>query len=323
MKKRASVHSNTRFMILLMLLTVFTILLITGCSVNLTEGKTTAKTRAVQKHYPALIEELPTLQTINTAELPSSLPCLLPKTLLGTECCLDDNQNKICDKNEAQTTCGDLICSPGENSCTCVADCGSCEAQPAGLCQQNVCENNVCTTKIELSCCGDAVCDITTESCNTCYQDCCTVFNFPKQEKLDLSKYPGIAVGLSTVVGDKAPPEDVVTAADILTHIASEGKAVGKAKLASEINVNMKDYIIVGSPCHNQAAYELFKKEIKLNNNNCQIFKPGEGVVKIIPTSASTVSIYVGGYTALETRLVSRYLSDYKNKKPTGSEVRI
>lgn len=297
------------------------VLLITSCSINLTEGKTKTKEQK-QKHFPAFIETLESLKPGNTLQ-GSTQNCLNPKVIIGSECCLDENKNNICDKVEAESSCGDGICSPNENSCTCTSDCGTCETEDAGVCQHKVCENYFCVIKTEAQCCGDNVCDSVTESCGTCFQDCCTIAKVSSEKKRDLENYPAIGVGLSTVVGDKAPPQDVVIAGDILTHIASEDKSVGKGKLASEITLTARDYIVVGNPCDNKAAYALFKKEIKANNQNCQIFQPGEALVKIFPTSTSTIAIYVGGYTPLETELAAKQLIKYKKYEPEGSEVRI
>ena len=295
--------------------------LITACSLDLSENSKVQEDQP-QKRFPGLVETIKNQQAAAPGQEQEE-PCLLPRVILEGECCLDENNNKLCDKAEVTASCGDGVCSIGENSCTCQQDCGACEAQRAGVCEYNVCENNQCVPKKEASCCGDGVCNTVNEACGTCYQDCCSATQVSSPEKMNLANYPNIAVGLSTVVGDKAPPEDVVVAGDILTHIASEDKAVGKGMLASEVNLVTRDYIVIGNPCHNEAAYDLFRKEIKLNNNNCQIFGPGEGLVKLIPTSPTTVAIYVGGYTPLDTKIAAQQLTDYRKYDPEGIEVKV
>ena len=66
--------------------------------------------------------------------------CNPPYIKVGTTCCLDQNNNSICDTDEQQisqpqetaTYCGDGICQPNENCSSCPQDCGICEKETIG-----------------------------------------------------------------------------------------------------------------------------------------------------------------------------------------------
>ncbi len=142
------------------------------------------------------------------------------------------------------------------------------------------------------------------------------------------------------VVGDNAPPKDVAISTDILTAMQrylikrmQKNVTVGKGILASEALplLQVKDYIVMGNPCDNSAAQELLKKDIVANYNtkyntnannddnatddttdgtsqSCQIFQPGESMLRLVPTSERTVSLYIGGYSWRETEAAAQIL---------------
>jgi len=193
-----------------------------------------------------------------------------------------------------------------------------CEDKAAPICYQYYCSNDECITERKSSCCGDGVCGMS-ETCDTCFQDCCDL----NSELDSLSTYPDMIVGWDTVVGDKAPPEDVVVAADILTHVAMENLTVGKGKLASEIDLTLRNHIVVGHPCDNAAAAELWKREIVEHNGSCKVFENGDALVKLFPTSPTRVALYVGGYTPIDTERASKLLIDYDDFDMTGDFYKI
>ena len=66
-----------------------------------------------------------------------TVTCNPPYLKVGTSCCLDQNSNNICDKDETQiqeerqkpqTYCGDGTCQSNEGCSTCSKDCGKCES---------------------------------------------------------------------------------------------------------------------------------------------------------------------------------------------------
>lgn len=291
-----------------------------GCSIDLVDNGAASASTPSSASSPPQTPEL--LEEQGSGVIEDLVSCKLPQTIINNECCLDVDTTGICDKYELQASCGDATCSPNENECSCPADCGSCVAKDVGVCKTGVCENNICVSKLNPQCCGDTLCK-DGETCGTCFQDCCSMTSFANQEKLNLVNFPSIAKGLSIVVGDKAPPEDVVIAEDILTHIASDTKSVGKGMLASEIKLGARDYIIVGNPCDNPVAAELFKIDIFLNNGNaqaCQIFKPGQGIIKLFMTSEKNIALYIGGYSPTETKRAAQRLLDYKKNPLVGIE---
>jgi len=85
--------------------------------------------------------------------------CNPPYIKVGTTCCLDQNNNKICDIDEQQTlqpqttsSCGDGICQSNENCSSCPQDCGECK--PTQYCGDGICQSN--------------------ENCSSCPSDCGT-----------------------------------------------------------------------------------------------------------------------------------------------------
>ena len=307
-------------LIWLILIVFIGVFVLTGCSINLVDnGADSSASAASVQQTPELFEEQ------GSGIIEDLVSCKLPQKTINGECCIDADTSGICDKYELQASCGDATCSPNENECTCPADCGSCAAKDVGVCKTGACENNVCVAKLNPQCCGDTLCK-DSETCGTCFQDCCSMAGFSSQEKLNLVNFPGMVKGASIVVGDKAPPEDVVIAEDILTHIASETRSVGKGLLASEIKLGVRDYIVVGNPCDNAAAAELFKIDIFLNNGDaraCQIFKPGQGIIKLFMTSEKNIALYVGGYSPVETKRAAQRLLDYKKNPLVGIEQKV
>ncbi|MAG21840.1 MAG: hypothetical protein CL943_00855 [Candidatus Diapherotrites archaeon] len=70
-------------------------------------------------------------------------------------------------------TCGDGSCDPGENSCTCQADCGTCGGTLAGqACKEFACtEKNICKLTPIPNCCGNDLCEVN-EGFADCPADC-------------------------------------------------------------------------------------------------------------------------------------------------------
>jgi len=66
--------------------------------------------------------------------------------------------------------CGDGMCTPGETSNSCPADCGSAATCGDGICDKAAGECETCGEDCE-TCCGDGECD-EWETCETCVDDC-------------------------------------------------------------------------------------------------------------------------------------------------------
>lgn len=240
--------------------------------------------------------------------------CTFPQKLINDECCNDVNQNGACDKYEQ--FCGDGVCIGGENECTCASDCGVCESKASsGLCRQYTCQNNQCVENKDPICCGDLICSAQ-ESCSGCFVDCCTL----NPTRLNLGFFPQWAKDMDTVLGDNANSINVITAADILTTVALNDISVGKGKLASEVDLRTNDYIVVGNPCDNPALVPLLADRIYAKQGNCQVFTPGEAIIKIVPTSHDHVALVVAGFSPMDAQRAGRVLKNFSNYDLSGIE---
>jgi hypothetical protein len=292
--------------IISILLSIILILfLVGGCTIDLT-NKEISNDKVITKKD----------KTTSTMSA-SSLSCTPPQVSIGGKCCVDADKNNACDEQVvvAGEFCGNGICSDTENECSCPTDCGLCSGKQADSCYAFACKLGQCVQELQLPCCGDALCN-TGETCNSCSQDCCTA---PTQ---DLADYPYLVEGFPTVVGDKSQVQNVIIAADILTAMAMENLKVGKGLLSSEVALN-QNMIVVGNPCENPMAKKLFTKEIVQNAGDCQVFSPGESIVKVIPTSDSTFALYVGGYSPVETDKAAQELINYKDTGLIGSSIQV
>ena len=146
------------------------------------------------------------------------------------------------------------------------------------------------------------------------------------------------------VVGDTAPPKDVAISTDILTSTQrylikkmQKNVTMGKGVLASEAasSFKTKDYIILGNPCDNTLAQEILQRDIFTTYNpanetgtKCQIFQPGESMIKLVATSPNTAALYIGGYSWKETEGAAQILIQQAESNNTkynlnGKELRI
>lgn len=240
--------------------------------------------------------------------------CVSPQRLIDDECCNDVNANGLCDSLEQ--FCGNGICSAGENECTCASDCGTCEIKtPTGLCRQNTCQDNQCVENKDPICCGDLICSAQ-ESCSGCFVDCCTL----NPARANLGSFPNWAINMDTILGDNSNSINVITAADILTTIALKDLAAGEGKLASEVDLRTSDTIVVGNPCNNPALLPLLADRIYAKQGNCQIFAPGEAIIKIVPTSNEHVALVVAGFSPTDAQRAGRVLKNYSNYDLNGQE---
>lgn len=66
-------------------------------------------------------------------------------------------------------SCGDSICSDGENECNCPSDCGECISLGKS-CEESTCEDGFCISKKIVDCCGNNLAE-EGENCLNCEQD--------------------------------------------------------------------------------------------------------------------------------------------------------
>lgn len=213
--------------------------------------------------------------------------------------------------------CGDRQCNGQENQCACAEDCGQCESKQTGFCQSYTCNaQQHCVLEKETPCCGDTVCE-PAESVETCFQDC------SKPGEKDLSDWPQLAGRISPVVGEKAPSKDVITAAELVQVMQANHVLAGDAKLSKEIDLRLDDFVVIGNPCDNPAAAELLRNEIIKNNQNCDIFKYGEAIIRLYQTSPQTVALLVAGKTSGDTKRAARVLLDFEKHTLKGYKVKV
>ncbi len=243
--------------------------------------------------------------------------CAEPFVLLGERCCLDENNDKECDKFEGELeSCGDSVCSSEEDKCTCPSDCGTCGGETDAT--YFACENNVCVEKKKQEYCGNGVCE-NGETCNSCFQDCCSMINIG----IDLSDYPEITNGMKSVVGNKAPSRDVQNLDIIVRALNSEDIFLSENKLSSEVaDIRTANYLVIGNPCDNPLAAELMKKEV-IENEGCDVFAAGEAIIKLYATSSNTVALLVAGRTPIDTKRAAEVLADYSSYHLSGTEVKV
>jgi hypothetical protein len=97
---------------------------------------------------------------------------------------------------------------------------------------------------------------------------------------------------------------------------------VGSAKLDKDISdVGAQNLIVVGGPCANTVAASLMG-----NPADCSAgFKENEGTIKLYKATTGKVAVLAAGFSALDTRRVTRVLANYKDYSSSlkGMEVRV
>lgn len=129
--------------------------------------------------------------------------------------------------------------------------------------------------------------------------------------------------GMYFIVGNKAPAMDIITVSEIKSNVLNRGIETGDARLADEVaDYATEDYIVIGSPCDNPVAAELLAAEIK-KKGKCNIFEPGTAWIKLFKTSPDNIALYVGGGTAVDTRVAGRVLGNFDEHNLQGTTVEV
>ncbi|PIN86360.1 hypothetical protein COV19_05185 [Candidatus Woesearchaeota archaeon CG10_big_fil_rev_8_21_14_0_10_44_13] len=125
------------------------------------------------------------------------------------------------------------------------------------------------------------------------------------------------------LIGTDAPSSDVLAVTNMKTYLIFKNVETGEAKLTNEVeNYKKADYIIVGSPCSNPAAADMFSKDIA-QKGSCKIFPDGEGVIKLKAVSNNHFMLYVGGNNIAETMKAMKVVQYFSNYTLSGTEVRV
>lgn len=150
----------------------------------------------------------------------------------------------------------------------------------------------------------------------------------PEEEHVFPSPYTLDQLGsfiknMDYLLGENAPATDVIAVTNVKTYLIYKGIETGSAKLTSDIvNYKKDDYIVIGSPCDNTAAADLFKKEIAAKGS-CKVFPDGEGVIKLKAVSNNNFMLYVGGNTNAETKKAMAVMQYFSNYTLSGTEARV
>jgi hypothetical protein len=103
--------------------------------------------------------------------------CEFPYLENSDGCCLDENEDLICDSSDDELECGNGICSSDESLITCCVDCGCSSGK---TCVDNECgDTSVQDLKLvfkmpemKIFACGDEICDTDAENSTNCCEDC-------------------------------------------------------------------------------------------------------------------------------------------------------
>jgi len=112
----------------------------------------------------------------------------------------------------------------------------------------------------------------------------------------------------------------ITSAGGLIEAVEIQQIPVGSAKLDRDIaDVGAQNLIVVGGPCANTVAAALMG-----NPADCaEGFQEGEGIIKLYEASSGKVAVLAAGYSAMDTRRVTRVLANYKDYAANlkGSEV--
>ena len=227
----------------------------------------------------------------------------------GTSCCLDQNSNGICDKDESNIPTSDKpsIIEPKPATTT----------PPKPSVQKPVIPQEPTPTVVN-SIPTPSVAD--TEP---------TIPNEPKTEQkpspIGLENYPDFFIEGNTfngeiITSDKASAEEIIGATDISVSLqyangGSQLVDIGATKLASEVSdINNKDAILIGTICNNAAIWELMgSPSIQCEEgSDTRVGKAGVGTLDIYYTN-SHIQVVVSGYGKSDIRNAAQVLANYQD----------
>lgn len=218
---------------------------------------------------------------------------------------------------EQATPCGDGVCDGTENECSCTADCGSCTDREVERCAHYECTAlQACVKVREPDCCGDAACT-GGESCGNCMIDCCTA-------QRTLADFPAKFERLTIVVGEDAPAQDIVTAANLAGVLKQLDIRMGETKLDREVlDLRTRDYLVVGSPCDNTAAATLLGIPSERHKNQCAVIPYGEGHIRLIATNDANVALLITGGSPRDVEHAAKRLAEFQQRPLSGTLVTV
>lgn len=141
----------------------------------------------------------------------------------------------------------------------------------------------------------------------------------------DLSNFPNMFLNQQTriIVGKSASVEDSIGAIDIATTLQNEmgkDKKLKGAVMDTEIsNLESQNSIVVGGPCMNSAAAKL----MGYPENCMEGFELGKGFIRLYEFDNGNYALLAAGTLAVDTRRVTRVLSNYNRYQLTGNQMEV
>ncbi|MBI2176389.1 hypothetical protein HYU40_03535 [Candidatus Woesearchaeota archaeon] len=227
------------------------------------------------------------------------IACEKPYIRFASGCCLDKNENKVCDNDESIPTSTDI------------ADKEPARAAPESVVPAPIKE------------------EVDTPPVNEVPEGSQDSGSF------DLAKYPYFGtdknIDFTIIVGDSAPQSDIMGSIDIATSLqfASRlkdftGTVNLETKLSGEISdLSAYNSIVIGNPCVNPTSAKLLG-----NPTNCtEGFEEGKATIKVLQQPSGKATILVAGYGGMETRMAAKALAGYakwqSEGKLKGTEVEV
>lgn len=254
--------------------------------------------------------------------------CEAPYIRHASDCCLDKNNNKVCDGDETSfsgseenTINNNTSVSELKEECNneCISD--SCSGKFYYVCTIN---EKGCKVKVNKGIVKDK-CEVLCINNNNCKEGeiCIDYSCFQKpnslQTKYVLENYPvplimgGVASG-KIIVGDEASSKDVAAATEI-----SRSLSFIPVSLASEAtDVKNINSILVGLPCTNKAMAIIFGQTQNCNEE----LEVGEGLIQLYSFN-DKLTIVVRGYSSDEVRNAASVLANYQDYNLVGTKVKV
>lgn len=216
--------------------------------------------------------------------------CNKPYIRFASTCCLDKNDNSICDKDENN----EVIIEPKIKNETYI---------------------NEDTTEITQPKIKPII-----EPKNT--------WNLAKS--VDLSNYPNLFLKEDKfngviVLSNQASAEEVISASDIINSLQyalgpTKRIEVGAAKLVSEIrDYTASNFIMIGNACTNDLIFQITQvNDVCLLEEN-----KGIGRIQLYENDKGNVILIVTGYNTMDIRNAASVLANYKDYKLEGNYIKI
>tara|TARA_Y100000310_G_scaffold337570_2_gene425014 strand:+ start:297 stop:1181 length:885 start_codon:yes stop_codon:yes gene_type:complete len=232
--------------------------------------------------------------------------CNQPYIRFGTSCCLDQNENNICDNDEKKKEDVTTESTPTKTDSNQIKE----TSQNA---QEQPIKNNGANAETSTSNIKTDIMETESSTPNKQSEFSCT------SSITDLSNYPCFLMRNNKfngiiVVGNQALAEEVLAAKAISTSL---GYDFGIIKLDNEVeDITMQHSILIGNACTNGAISKLLG-----NPSNCGVYyTKGEGNIELIQHNNGLVAVVVSGYDRFDITNTGEILSNYEKYNLKGTK---